>query len=145
MRTLGVDVGAKRLGLALSDASGRLARPWQTIPAAATPAASAETVVQLIAKHSDELTGEAAGLGRIVVGFPRRLNGDETDQSKICREFASAIGMLTGLDVRLQDERLSSREAEALLARDERDWRERKKKIDAVAAAIILQDFLDHA
>jgi putative Holliday junction resolvase len=142
---LGVDVGAKRLGLALSDASGRLARPWQTIPAGPTPRASADAVAALIRQHSDELTGETAGLGRIVVGFPRRLNGDETDQSKICREFASALGMVTGLEVRLQDERLSSREAEALVARDERDWRERKKKIDAVAAAIILQDYLDHA
>jgi putative Holliday junction resolvase len=141
---LAVDVGAKRLGLALSDASGRLARPWQTVPAGPTPAASAEAVAGLIRQHSDELTGETAGLGRIIVGFPRRLNGDETDQSKICREFAAAIGALTGLEVRLQDERLSSREAEALLARDERDWRERKKKIDAVAAAIILQDYLDH-
>jgi putative Holliday junction resolvase len=142
---LGVDVGAKRLGLALSDASGRLARPWQTIPAGPTPRASAEAVAAVIRQHSDELTGETAGLGRVVVGFPRRLNGDETDQSKICREFASALGTVTGLEVRLQDERLSSREAEALLARDERDWRERKKKIDAVAAAIILQDYLDHA
>jgi putative Holliday junction resolvase len=142
---LGVDVGAKRLGLALSDASGRLARPWQTIPAGPTPRASADAVAALIRRHSDELTGETAGLGRIVVGFPRRLNGDETDQSTICREFAAALGTVTGLDVRLQDERLSSREAEALLARDERDWRERKKKIDAVAAAIILQDYLDHA
>jgi putative Holliday junction resolvase len=142
---LGVDVGVRRLGLALSDASGRLARPWQTLPAGRTPAASAEAVAGLISRHSNELTGEAAGLGRIVVGFPRRLNGDETDQSRICREFAAAIRTLTGLDVRLQDERLSSREAEALLARDERDWRERKKKLDAVAAAIILQDYLDHA
>ena len=142
---LGVDVGAKRLGLALSDASGRLARPWHTIPAGPTPRASADAVAAVIRQHSDELTGATAGLGRVVVGFPRRLNGDETDQSKICREFASALGMVTGLEVRLQDERLSSREAEALLARDERDWRERKKKIDAVAAAIILQDYLDHA
>ena len=142
---LAVDVGAKRLGLALSDASGRLARPWQTVPAGPTPVASAEAVAGLIRQHSDELTGETAGLGRIIVGFPRRLNGDETDQSKICREFAAAIATLTGLEVRLQDERLSSREAEALLAREERDWRERKKKIDAVAAAIILQDYLDHA
>lgn len=142
---LGVDVGTKRLGLALSDASGRLARPWQTLPAGPTPAASAQAVARLLGQHADELTGEAADLGRIIVGLPRRLNGDETDQSKICREFAASIGALTGLEVRMQDERLSSREAEALLARDERDWRERKKKLDAVAAAIILQDYLDHA
>ena len=49
----------------------------------------------------------------------------------------------TGLDVHLQDERLTSREAEAQLAEREKDWRRRKDEIDAVAAAIILQDFLD--
>lgn len=142
---LGVDVGGRRIGLALSDASGRLARPWQTIPAGPTPEASARAVAEVITRNSDELRGEAAGLGRIVVGFPRRLNGEETDQSQASRDFAAAIGRLTGLDVHLQDERLTSREAEELLARRERDWRARKAAIDAVAAALILQDHLDHA
>ena len=61
---LGVDVGGRRIGLALSDASGRLARPWQTIPAGPTPEASARAVAEVITRNSDELRGEAAGLGR---------------------------------------------------------------------------------
>ena len=55
----------------------------------------------------------------------------------------AALAALTGLPVHLQDERLTSHEAEARLAERERDWRARKKKVDAAAAAIILQDYLD--
>ena len=57
--------------------------------------------------------------------------------------FASRLGVRTALPVHLQDERLSSREAESLLAVREKDWRVRKTKLDAAAAAVILQDFLD--
>jgi putative Holliday junction resolvase len=57
--------------------------------------------------------------------------------------FAEALGRLTGLPVELQDERLTSREAESRLAATDRDWRSRKRRLDAAAAAIILQDYLD--
>jgi putative Holliday junction resolvase len=58
--------------------------------------------------------------------------------------MASVLHALTGLEVHLQDERLTSREAEQRLAEREPDWRRRKRQIDAVSAAIILQDYLDH-
>jgi putative Holliday junction resolvase len=58
-------------------------------------------------------------------------------------QFARALGMTTSLPVALQDERLSSREAESRLALRDKDWRSRKAKLDAAAAAIILQDYLD--
>lgn len=146
MRVLGVDVGTRRLGLALSDPSASLARPWQTIPAGATPRASAEAVAALL-RHgsSDDLDGDSAEIGVIVVGLPRRLNGDDTHQTALARELAATLTELTGLTVHLQDERLSSREAESRLALRERDWRKRKEKLDAAAAAIILQDYLDRA
>ena len=82
-------------------------------------------------------------VGAIVVGLPRRLNGDDNEQSQPARVFAAALGALTGLKVDLQDERLSSREAESRLALREKDWRRRKARLDAVAAAGILQDYLD--
>ena len=75
--------------------------------------------------------------------MPRRLGGEDNDQTGAAREFARALGELTGLEIHLQDERLTSHEADALLAERERDWRRRKAKLDAAAAAIILQDFLD--
>ncbi|MEZ5318212.1 MAG: Holliday junction resolvase RuvX [Vicinamibacterales bacterium] len=141
MRFLGVDFGGRRLGLALSDATGLIARPWRTIAAAASPAASAEAVAALLAGAG--AAPEAAEVGAIVVGLPRRLNGDDTDQTAPARAFAAALADRTGRPVHLQDERLTSREAESRLARTEPDWRARKAHIDAMAAGIILQDFLD--
>jgi putative Holliday junction resolvase len=145
MRVLGVDFGLRRIGLALSDATATLARPWQTIAAGPTPRASAEAVAALIARGRDRDDDEAAGIGAIVVGLPRRLNGEDTGQSQTARDFAAALGALTGFEVTLQDERLSSVEAESRLALREKDWRRRKARLDAAAAAVILQDYLDRA
>ena len=145
MRVLGVDVGTRRLGLALSDDTASLARPWQTIPAGQTPRQSAEAIAVLVTEPRQADSDDAAGIGEIVVGLPRRLNGEDTDQSGPAREIARVLGELTGLAVHLQDERLSSREAESRLALREKDWRRRKAKLDAAAAAVILQDFLDRA
>jgi len=147
MRVLGVDVGTRRLGLALSDPSGSLARPWQTIQAGATPRASAEAVAALVRPSSsnDLDAGDTEGIGVIVVGLPRRLNGDDTHQTALAREIAATLTELTGLTVHLQDERLSSLEAESRLAVREKDWRKRKEKLDAASAAVILQDYLDRA
>ena len=141
MRYLGVDFGRRRIGLALSDDTALLARPWRAVPNPGAPAAAAAGVHQLLAVS--EFTEDTAGLAGIVVGLPRRLNGEDTDLTADARAFAAAVGTATGLPVHLQDERLSSHEAESRLARRERDWRKRKPLIDAAAAAVILQDFLD--
>jgi putative holliday junction resolvase len=143
MRFLGVDFGQRRIGLALSDDTALLARPWRVIAAGPTPAASATLLAEVIGtlRAGDAL--EAGDLAGVVVGLPRRLNGDDTDQSTPARLFAGHVAALTGLLVHLQDERLSSLEAEQRLAVRERDWRRRKAKLDAAAAAVILQDYLD--
>lgn len=143
MRFLGVDFGQRRIGLALSDDAAVLARPWRTIAAGPTPEASATMLAELIARLRAEDDPEAAEVAGLVVGLPRRLNGEDTHQTTPARLFAGHVGALTGLPVHLQDERLSSHEAEALLARREPDWRKRKAKLDAASAAVILQDFLD--
>lgn len=138
MRALGIDFGAKRIGLALSDATGMLASPWKTIEGGA-PEAAADRV-QAIASA---LAADSDGLAALVVGLPRRLDGSDNDQTPIVRVFAAALERLSGLPVILQDERLSSHEADTRLALRERDWRKRKAKLDAAAAAVILQDYLD--
>jgi putative Holliday junction resolvase len=139
MRVLGVDFGQRRIGLALSDPTASLARPWRTIAAGATPHASAVEVAALVTT----LRTESDDLEAIVVGVPRRLNGGDTDQSRPAREFADALRALSALPVHPQDECLTSYEADRRLAERERSWRRRKAKLDAAAAAIILQDFLD--
>jgi putative Holliday junction resolvase len=84
------------------------------------------------------------GLSAIVVGWPRRLDGSPTHQTAVVEAFGRALEQQTGLRVLLQDERLSSHAADERLAeRGVRDWRARKRRLDAAAAAVILQDFLD--
>lgn len=138
MRVLGVDYGQRRIGLAISDETALLARPWQSVPARSTPAESAAAIAERMASDP-----EVGPFGAIVVGLPRRLNGTDNDQTEPARACARALGELTGLPIHLQDERLSSHEADQRLAERERDWRRRKAQLDAAAAAVILQDYLD--
>jgi putative Holliday junction resolvase len=137
---LGIDYGARRVGLALSDVTGTLASPWRVIQ---RPASEAETL-ELLVREIIQLMADDDGLAAVIVGWPRRLNGSATHQTPIVESFARALGQRVGIPVVLQDERLSSREAESRLALGERDWRRRKPRLDAAAAAIVLQDYLDH-
>ena len=136
---LGIDYGAKRIGLALSDATATLASPWRLLQ---RPPSEAETL-RIMIKEIDVLARDDDGLEAVVVGWPRRLDGSPTHQTAIVETFARALGALIAMPVVLQDERLSSHEAESRLAAREADWRKRKAKLDAAAAAVILQDYLD--
>jgi putative Holliday junction resolvase len=140
MRVLAIDLGLRRIGLALSDPSGTLARPWRTLAAGGSLEDDVRRMLDIVA----DLSREPDGLGAIVVGLPRRLDGSPTELTARAEAVARALEARTGLPVILQDERLTSREAEARLAERERRWRRRKEKLDAAAAAIILQDYLDH-
>ena len=137
MRALGVDLGGRRIGLAISDASGVLARPLAVIEASG-PAQLAR-VVEAVGRAA----AEEDGLGLVVVGLPRRLDGTPNDQTAGVTAFVEALRARIPQPVVLQDARLSSVEAESRLALRDRDWRSRKKKLDAAAAAVILQDYLD--
>lgn len=139
MRALGIDYGLRRIGLALSDASGTLASPRSVL---ARPHSDKETV-RLVSVEVARLAAEDDGLATVVVGWPRRLDGTPNEQTPKVEAFARALGALIAVPVVLQDERLTSHEADERLATRERDWRKRKQKLDAAAAAILLQDFLD--
>ena len=139
MRVLGIDYGSRRIGLALSDATATLASPWRMLH---RPPSEAETMRLLIAEITALQQGDD-GLEAVVVGWPRRLDGSPTDQTPIVESFAQSLKAKIDVPVILQDERLSSTEAESRLARRERDWRKRKQLLDAAAAAVILQDYLD--
>jgi putative Holliday junction resolvase len=140
VRVLGIDYGMRRIGLALSDATATLASPWRLLQ---RPPSDAETLRMLV-KEIAALAAADDGLEAVVVGWPRRLDGSPTDQTAFVETFARSLEAQIGMPVILQDERLSSREAESRLARRERDWRRRKEQLDAAAAAVILQDYLDH-
>jgi putative Holliday junction resolvase len=91
------------------------------------------------------LASDEDGLATVVVGLPRRLDGSPNAQTPVVLAFVEALRRLITQPVVLQDERLSSVEAESRLSLRDKDWRSRKKKLDAAAAAIILQDYLDSA
>lgn len=140
VRVLGIDYGGRRIGLALSDATGTLASPWRRLERPPSEAAALAMLTGVI----EGLKGDDDGLEAVVVGWPRRLDGRSTDQTRIVERMAPALEARIGLSVVLQDERLSSHEADLRLSEGgERDWRARKRKLDAAAAAVILQDYLD--
>ena len=139
MRVLGIDYGQRRIGLALSDATGLLARPWKTLAVQGSAARAADA----LAAEVSRLQAEDDGLAAVVLGFPRRLSGEPNEQTANVEKLANSLrGRLT-VPIVLQDERLSSYEAEQLLAQRIKDWKKRKALLDAVAAAVILQDYLD--
>jgi putative holliday junction resolvase len=137
VRALGVDVGGRRIGLAITDASGVLARPLAVIEA------GGREQVARVAEAIARAAAEEDGLGLVVVGLPRRLDGTPNEQTAAVTAFVESLRARVRQPVVLQDERLSSVEAESRLALRDRDWRSRKKKLDAAAAAVILQDYLD--
>src|SRR2546422_1932902 len=139
MRIVGLDIGQRRIGVAVSDATRTLARPLTVL----TRPASDEHAVALVASEIARLATEEDGIEAIVVGLPRRLDGSPNELTQPVRAFADALRARTSLPVALQDERLSSREAESRLALREKDWRVRRQRLDAAAAAVILQDYLD--
>ncbi len=135
---VGLDVGERRIGVAMSDAGAMLASPATTLHVTGLGAPALDAVIAAITR----LAGDDPVEG-IVVGLPRRLDGSATTMTQAVQRFAETLRARTGLPVHLQDERLTSREAESRLAVREKNWRARKLRIDAAAAAIVLQDYLD--
>jgi putative Holliday junction resolvase len=138
MRILGVDVGQRRVGLAISDPSETIARPLATLQVT-----SAEDAVTQVVAAVVRLRAEEDGLGAVVVGMPSRLDGTANRETPRVIAFIGSLKARTSVPIAEEDERLSSHEAESRLALRERDWRKRKKRLDSAAAAVILQDYLD--
>lgn len=142
MRLLAVDVGERRIGLAVSDPTATLARPLKvvTVPRLENKKLKG---VSIVANEILTLEKEEDGLGGVVVGLPVSLTGQAHSQTEYVLRFVESLRTYTELPIHFQDERLSSHEAESRLAEHERDWRQRKIRLDAASAAVILQDFLD--
>ncbi len=127
---LGVDYGTKRVGLAISDALGLTARPLSVVPRS-----TAVDEVMDIVKEQE--------IGTIVVGLPTGLSGDEGMSASEARKLADELRSATGVEIVLVDERYTSRMAEDSLLESGMKRRKRRESVDKVAAAIILQDYLD--
>ncbi len=129
-RILGVDYGSKRVGLAISDGLGITASPLEVVPRGG--------VVEYVTNLAKELE-----VGKIVLGLPTGLGGAEGTAAEAARKLGGELGEATGLPVDFHDERFTSRMAESSLLESGMKRRQRRDKVDKVAAAIILQDYLD--
>ncbi len=141
MRALGIDHGERRVGIAISDESKTLARPLTVIRATAGKPSVLDALMDLISK----LAAEEGSLELIVVGVPRRLDGSANERTGRVEQFVRALQKRTPITVVVEDERLSSVEAESRLGLFHKSWRDRKELLDAASAAVILQDYLDRS
>lgn len=130
---MGIDFGMSRIGIAFSDETKFLASPYSTYKRVAEESDLAYFINLIKNQKVDE----------IVCGLPMNMQGEEQEIAQLTRQFMSKIEEQTNIKVQFVDERLSSVLAEEYLAEREKDWRKRKEKLDAVAASIILQDYLD--
>ena len=135
MRLLGVDVGRARIGLALADDLLRTARPLRTVARRADAATFAE-----IGSAAREFEVE-----RAIVGLPLNMDGTEGEAARHARGFAAKLGAALGVPVELFDERLSTFEAETRLRDLGFSAKDRRSRVDAEAAAVILQGWLDRS
>ncbi len=131
-RVLGLDPGTKRVGVAVSDPLGITAQPRGVLDG------GDPHLMEAIAALAVEVGAE-----RIVVGLPVSLNGSEGPAAIAAREFAAAVGEATGLPVELADERFTSVTAERVLVQAGLSGRRRRAVRDRVAAAVMLQAYLD--
>jgi len=136
MRVLGVDFGERRIGLAVSDPTGTIATPLETVHRRAgkrPPLAEIERI------------GKSLGVEHVVVGLPLDLRGEENEWCREVREVGRKIAERLGVNVSFVDERLSSVRAGRAVRESglKKAERERKERVDAAAAQLILQAWLD--
>ena len=134
MRYLGLDLGSKTLGVALSDMTGLLASSYTIIR-------HNEEYDRLILEV--EKIVKEKQVSEIVLGLPKHMNNDIGEKGKLSIWFQEELEKKLNIPVHLEDERLTTRQAENLLISNDTSRKKRKKVIDSVAATIILQSYLD--
>ncbi len=136
MRILGIDFGERRIGLALSDPSGTLASPLPTLKRRAGKRPPLAALAEIAKEHEVEA---------LVLGLPLTLEGEDSAWTRTVREVGAALAERTGLPVHFVDERLTSVRAERAVRNLglPKKKREEKERVDAAAAILILQTWLD--
>jgi putative Holliday junction resolvase len=133
MRILAIDYGSTRIGLALSDPTGTLARPLPFLPAKGD-AKLAREIAEMAKKQEAEL---------ILLGLPRNMDGSSGEAAIRVQAFAAALRQATAIRVQLIDERLSTVQASRQLQEAGKNTRQQRGQIDSEAAAVLLQGYLD--
>jgi putative Holliday junction resolvase len=132
-RVLALDLGKRRIGLALSDELGITAQGLQTLERSNIR----EDLAKLAALASEK------NVSLILMGNPLHMSGDESRQTQYTREFAERLKAATGLPIEFRDERLTTVEAERVLRQSGISIQKRAKAVDRLAAVILLESYLD--
>lgn len=135
VRYLGLDVGNRRIGVAVSDELGLTAQPVLTLERKRNTRDDLRSLARLCRRF---------GVAGIVVGNPVHLSGEVSPQAAKTQAFANALGELAGLPIHLWDERLTTREAHRILYEAGHERQEHRRVVDQVAATLILREFLEH-
>ena len=133
-RYLGLDIGSRRIGVAVSDELGLTAQPVLTLERRRNRREDLRSLGRLCRRF---------GVAGIVVGNPMQLSGDLSPQAVKTQAFAAELGALSGLPIHLWDERLTTREAHQILYEAGHARQQHRRVVDQVAATLILQSFLD--
>ena len=131
-RIMGIDYGDARTGVAISDLLCSIVGSTAVVPSRNREKAIAD-IVRMVKEN---------GVGEIVVGLPRNMDGSEGPRAQLCREFADVLAEATGLPIHMWDERRTTVEAHNILSQHNYHGKKRKDTVDAVAASLILEGYL---
>ena len=132
LKIMAIDYGDARTGIAISDPTGSIVGTALVIPSYNRDKTAAE-IRRLMEQH---------GVGELVMGFPRNMDGTEGPRAALYREFAALLTEVTGKEPVLWDERRTTVDAHRILSDNNRHGKKRKETVDAVAASLILEGYL---
>ena len=132
-KIMGIDYGDARTGVAISDLLCSIVGSTTVVPSRNTEKAIAD-IVRFAKENS---------VGKIVVGLPKNMDGTEGPRAELCREFAQKLQVATGLETVMWDERRTTVEAHNILSQHNYHGQKRKNTVDAVAASLILEGYLN--
>ena len=134
MRVLGIDLGSKRIGIATSDRSGTIATPYTVLLRCGTMGGDHRNIEKMVVEEEAEA---------VVVGLPLNMDGSEGKAAQAARVEASRMATVVGVPVHVHDERLTTVEADRVLMEQKMNAQARRRVVDKVAAAVMLQSWLD--
>ncbi len=134
MRYLGLDLGSKTLGISMSDKTGVFASSYKTIRHDNNYDYLISELINIVKENE---------IDKIVLGFPKNMDNTIGEKGKLSQEFSKKIEKKINIEVILEDERLTTVEANKILIRNDKSRKKRKDIIDNVAATLILQSYLD--
>lgn len=134
MRVLGIDLGSKRIGIATSDRSGTIATPYTVLLRCGSMGGDHRNIAKMVVEEEAEA---------VIVGLPLNMDGTEGKAAQAARVEAARMATVVGVPVHVHDERLTTVEADRVLMEQRMNAQARRRVVDKVAAAVMLQSWLD--